>query len=597
MMEKIEAAINVVLDLIRKGATLTMALSGGKDSMTTTLLCMEAIRRAKLEGVQQSTHYVTSASTGVENPAMESHLLDIHDEIAAYVWKTTLPIEVKLAHPSIASSFVVSTIGRGTLPRFPENSKHRSCSVDWKVRSQQRLASELLKSATSRGFHEPIAVIGTRFSESAIRAVKMSRRGESSVVPVRDVNGRLSLSLIAEWELQDVWDLLELFLDPATAPFPTFTDGASIYRLFELYREANEGACGINLGDGGNKAPCGPRFGCWVCTIAGQSDKSMESMLREPRHQYMRGLNDFRNLLMATQFDLSRRELVGRQISEAGYLPVRPDVYSLAFRRDLLAYLITLDVLEEERAEQMDADICAGRVPDTRENRRLTTPQFENVVACTLVAVDFQWSMHHYAPHAFPAVSLWYEIRILGRRFPVPKLETFPKSPIPAKRWFPVGSFDRDAPTDGLRDYKAEQWNPYLHPERPLSHRQVNGERTVWFEEEDGLEVDAERACQFVTCEYESMMIESRQHSAIESARFWLNEEIVKLPSGMAARYQHIAKRGQYFAHLTERLNCTAAELDAYLVKHSISDAEHSKLISEAPEPEVIQGDLFSMAA
>lgn len=378
-MEKIEAAINVVLDLIRKGATLTMALSGGKDSMTTTLLCMEAIRRAKLEGVQQSTHYVTSASTGVENPAMESHLLDIHDEIAAYVWKTTLPIEVKLAHPSIASSFVVSTIGRGTLPRFPENSKHRSCSVDWKVRSQQRLASELLKSATSRGFHEPIAVIGTRFSESAIRAVKMSRRGESSVVPVRDVNGRLSLSLIAEWELQDVWDLLELFLDPATAPFPTFTDGASIYRLFELYREANEGACGINLGDGGNKAPCGPRFGCWVCTIAGQSDKSMESMLREPRHQYMRGLNDFRNLLMATQFDLSRRELVGRQISEAGYLPVRPDVYSLAFRRDLLAYLITLDVLEEERAEQMDADICAGRVPDTRENRRLTTPQFENV--------------------------------------------------------------------------------------------------------------------------------------------------------------------------------------------------------------------------
>jgi hypothetical protein len=57
------------------------------------------------------------------------------------------------------------------------------------------------------------------------------------------------------------------------------------------------------------------------------------------------------------------------------------------------------------------------------------------------------------------------------------------------------------------------------------------------------------------------------------------------LPSGMAARHQHIVKRGQYFAYLTEELNCTAAELDAYLVEYSISDAEHSKQIGEAPDP------------
>lgn len=598
IIELMEIAIAVLLGLIRQGYSLASTLSGGKDSTTTTMLCLEAIRRAVLEGIDQASHYISSASTGVENPSMESHLLDMHAEIEAFVATHGLPVEVKMVKPSLASSFVVTTIGRGTLPRFPENGEKRQCSVDWKVKPQQRLAAALAKESEQRGYRETVSILGTRFTESTERGTRMAARGESAVAPVRDVNGRLALSLIAEWDLQDVWDTLALFLEPDAAPFPTFSDGASIYRLFELYRDANEGACGINLGDGGNKAPCGPRFGCWVCTITGATDKSMVSMLKEEKHRHMQSLNDFRNLLVNTQHDMGRRELVGRQISEAGYLPVRPDVYNLGFRRDLLAYLLTLDILEEERAEQMEADILAGKVADTPEHRRLATPQFENVSLAQLVAVDFHWSMHHYASHAFPAVSLWYEIRVLGRRYAVPKLERLPKAPIPEKRWFPVGSFDRDAPVDGLRDYLAEQWNPYLHPERPLRHREVNGKRTVWFEEEDGFEVDAEKACLFVTCEYEGMFIESRHHSAIESARFWLNEEIVKLPSGMASKYQHIAERGQYFARLLERLNVTPAELDAHLMANSISDSEHAKLLVAEEQGAVnAQGDLFLVDA
>lgn len=576
---RMAAAVDALVGFIERGHSLSVGLSGGKDSTCCTILQLQAIKIAKARGIVQAKHYITSASTGVENPAMESHLLDIHAELEAFIAAEDLPVEVRLVKPSLAAGFLVTTIGRGTLPRFPENGRERQCSVDWKCLPQQRLVKELSAEVEASGFREVIAIIGTRFEESAQRAARMTERGESAVAPMRDDNGRLVLSLIADWSLQDVWDMLELFLEDGAAPFATFTDGASIFRLFELYRDANEGTCGITLGDGGNKAPCGPRFGCAICTITGQTDKSMESMLRDPRYSYMQGLNDFRNLLVRTQHDYSRRELIGRTVSEAGYLPVRPDVYNLAFRRELLAYLITLDVLEEERAEQLEADIITGKVEDTPANRRLTTPQFELVSIPQLVAVDFFWSMHPYAFTAFPAIEVWHEIRHLGRRYPVPQINATPKTPVPAKKWFEVGAFDHAAPTDGLRDYKAEQWNPYLHPERPLTKRAVDGKPVVWFEESDSLTVDAERAYDLVEMVYPEKFIDFRQHNALDGGRFLLNEEIVLLPAGMAARYQYMAERGQYFANLADKLNLSPAEMDAHLQTHSITEAEHEAIL------------------
>ena len=584
----VEEAIAVLYALVVAGHSLVLTLSGGKDSMTTTILGVEAIRRAAAAGIVQARHSISSASTGVENPTVENHLWDIHDEIQRFASSHALPIDVMLATPALASTFVVSTIGRGTLPRFPENGKARSCSSDWKVRPQQRLAASLAKSSQALGFRETVTVLGTRFGESGARAARMTARGESNCKPVRDAKGYLTISVICDWSLDDVWETLACFLDADTAPFQSFTDGQSIARLLEMYRDANEGTCGIVTGDDGNKAPCGPRFGCWLCTVVAE-DKSMMSMLAHPQYRFMEGLNRFRNLLVATQYDMSRRELVGRSISPAGYLPVRPDVYSLSFRRDLLAYLITLDVLEEERAEALADAIAMGEVEDTPENQRLADVQFANVSLSQLVVVDFHWSLHHYAPHAFPAVSLWHEIRVLGRRYPVPAVSDYPKVPIPEKRWFEVGAFDRDAPADGLRSYVGEQWSRYLHPKRPIRYREVNGERTVWFEEEDSLEVDAEAACAFITCEFASMSIASQQHVGIESARFWLDEEIIKLPAGMAGRYQHMAKRGQYFANLLERLNVSPAELDEHLVANSIVDTAHElkvALVADMPSPQ-----------
>jgi hypothetical protein len=88
-------------------------------------------------------------------------------------------------------------------------------------------------------------------------------------------------------------------------------------------------------------------------------------------------------------------------------------------------------------------------------------------------------------------------------------------------------------------------------------------------------------------------MLDTQHRDAIESAHFWLNEGIVKLPTGMAQRYQDMAKRGQYFTRLAQRLNLTPAELDSHLVSNAISDVEHDRLLGH----DSIQLSLFAEAA
>jgi DNA sulfur modification protein DndC len=587
-----ESAVLVLLGLIRAGHSLSVAASWGKDSANCVLLLIEAVRRAVAEGIN-TLHFITTSSTGTEMPLMEMHAVRCQDEVMKHCDEHRLPIEVHTVYPSLASSFIVSTIGRGTLPRFPENGKKRTCSVDWKASPQQRLVTELNERVLGENGREIITIIGTRLEESVSRAERMIARRESSTTPVRNKDGFLVLSVISHWTLDDVWNTIEMIADSESSPYVPPISADSVRRLFKLYRDANEGVCGISLGDKGNKSPCGPRFGCWNCTIAGAKDKSMDSLLKDESNAFMRPLSDFRNYLMATQFDFDTRELMGRKVSPAGYVQVRPDVYSFEFRLELLWYLLSMDADERDRAEKMEEDIACGLVEDTPDNRAMASPAFENVSLSQLSLVDFFWGMHPYASSAFPALQIWYEVNVLGRRRRVSKHARAPKISVPTKRWFKVGQFDHDAlPSEGLRSYENELWNKHRHPGRPATYCEVDGERTVWFDQDDNLTVDAFEACAFITCTFPEMVIDVRSLPAIESTRFWLNEGIIKLPRGQGARYQAIAKRGQYFYNVALKLNLAPHEFDRYVVENSISNVEHEKLVPAPRQPDLFAPQL-----
>jgi len=587
--EKAEAAIETLVAQIKAMHSLSLLFSGGKDSSCCVILGLEAIRRAIAAGIPQAQHYVSTSRTAIDNPSMEMHLQRFLDDIGAHCEELNIPIDIHIAQPALAAQFVVSTIGRGTLVRTVQNSvkggaSKRACSDDWKVQPQIRLKKQIARDAINKGFREPVSVLGTRFAENTTRAGNMTERGERDDSATRGANGDLTISVLAHWSTDDVWEFLSQFTDKSMYPFPSPVSARSIVRLHDLYRDASDGVCGVVLGEGGSRAACSSRHGCSFCLVAGEQDKSLTSMIKEPQHAHLAGLNRYRNYLMATQWDLSKRELVGRTISDAGYVRIAPDVYSFEHRMDLLRYLLTLDAIEADRAEEHSALLAAGRIPDTEINRELCEIQFAMITPQQLVAIDFQLGLHQYCPHAHPAITAWYEVHTLGRRYAIPDIaEPAVKTPIPTYGWFEVGQFDKLVPTDGLRDYGQEMWNPYLHAGRVSAYAQTTeGERISYFEEEDQLTVDAEQACTFVTCVFDGAYLQQARHfSGLEGSRFWLNEAILKLPRGMSAKYQHMAKRGQYFSHLMEKLNMAPIELNQYLKANSIPDAAHQALLDK----------------
>ncbi|WP_213766602.1 phosphoadenosine phosphosulfate reductase family protein [Caballeronia sp. dw_19] len=598
ILVKMEVAISVMQSYIAKDYVLSCAMSGGKDSSCVMVLMLEAIRRSARH--HRGSHYILSADTTIENPAVANHLHAVLEEVQFYAESAGLPVEVHVTKPSLASQFVVSTIGRGTLVRTPENGvkdgkRIRACSDDWKVRPQGRLRTLLAREASNKGAREILTILGMRRSESASRDTAMALRGESADSVIRHDSGALTLSPLADWSTDEIWSMLGALMEPDCLPFPSPLAPATIARLSDVYRAGNGGTCGVVLGESGARAACGSRFGCALCCVSGDRDKSMEFMVQETEHKHLQPLNDFRNYLLAIQWDLSRRDLVGRTISEAGYTRIQADTYGWHERISMLRMLCTIDAMERDRAEEHEANLASGRIEDTEGNRSLCDVQFEFVTPQQLVAIDFFLSMHHYAPHAFPALAVWHDVNVLGRRYPVPNVDPFPKVDVKLHGWYRVGHYDLEAPADGLRDYSAEQWNRYLHPGRASRYaRTTGGEQTAYFEEASQFEVDAQAACLFVTCTYDTrFMLETQARDAIESARFWLNEGIVRLPRGMAQRYQDMAKRGQYFSRLALRHNLTPDELDAYLIRSSVGDGEHDDLIVRNSA----QADLFAETA
>lgn len=373
IVKRAEATIARIGELIDQGCVLQCATSFGKDSSVVLVLTLEAIRRRVRAGQAVQTAYVTHSNTGIENPAMDSYTDAMIAELEGYCLREDLPVKVVKVTPSITSSFAYGTIGRGRLPVFAGAS--RSCSVDWKVRPQQKAVKELVSTLQNPG--QLVTLIGSRYSESTTRETNMRGRGEESGNLVLSDNGYYSCSIIADWEMEEVWELLMACEAKRGGPYRTFTTDFSW--CLDLYKEANEGTCAIITGDGGNKAACGSRFGCSICVVTGDRDKSMEAMIASApeKHSHMEGVNQFRNYLINTRWDMGKRDWLGRTHSEAGYINVTATAYSAEMRRELLRYLLTLDVLEEERAEEHDARMFRGELEDTESNRTLRGVTFQ----------------------------------------------------------------------------------------------------------------------------------------------------------------------------------------------------------------------------
>ncbi|MDF9399150.1 hypothetical protein [Vibrio sp. 1180_3] len=287
------------------------------------ILMLEALKRLVEAGIPNiPSCYIMNSNTRREMPMIDNYLAGALIDIQVFIAINKLPVEVIQVEPSVSGRWTWTCLGRGKLPRFPGQSN--DCSVDEKIIPMQRKVRDLERETGN----QIVSLVGSRYEESQARKESMHKY-QMSELAIVDIDGRKTYSIIADWYLDDVWELITGCSGTETSPpklFRTFRNDFD--ELVGLYRDANDGQCAVLI-DGSSKKACGSRFGCAWCTVSGDRDKSLESMVKEDEEKYgfMNPLLKFREFLISIRFDMSRRDFRGRNISPAKHMKVVPDYF------------------------------------------------------------------------------------------------------------------------------------------------------------------------------------------------------------------------------------------------------------------------------
>lgn len=410
---KSEIVIEDMIDWLAQGFSLSGSVSWGKDSLAVTILMVEAIRRAKERGMAIADCTLVSANTGTENPEMDYYCELMANAMKVYCRYHDLPIKYHVASPDITASFHYRHIGRGFLFRYPGMT--RDCTVDWKIKPMSKVKKRLLASNSAT----QLTLIGTRFSESETRNKEMQGRGEQPSEIMFGTLGEHYATPIADWDVEDVWCLI-MYCDQR--------DGKAIYHSFKphfdetltLYREANGGECVAILGDKNlSQAACGARFGCWSCMPSGTKDKSLTAMV-EQGNQHLKHILALRDWMFAVRWDYGARQLIGKAINPKEPIKLAPNEFRLSMRKKMLGFMLTIDVIERERAA-----------------REGVTPRFQLLTPSQIITIDYLWMLDADETKGFSALTEYHNVVYLGaRHFPSSDdLTATPKEPFTVK-WF-----------------------------------------------------------------------------------------------------------------------------------------------------------------
>jgi len=439
--EKTVQAVNRLKQLLKDGYVFTVATSFGKDSSVCLAIALMAVKELINEGFKPPTLHVMNSNTQVENPVIDIYAENEIRSLEAYSKTNNLPVVMWKATPNLSNNYLVNIIGGRIIFTFPDTD--RKCQQMMKANPLAKTKRLILKSvAEEHGSPMPqekvLTLIGTRFDESGARARNMLARGESAVQPVLVSKGgqaNWTLSPIADFT---TWDVFEFIGEVRSGRLDTYSD---FENLLQVYRDSEGGECMINIyasGRSNERSACGARTGCWTC-CAVSKDKSMENMLNddEERYNWMQGLNNIRNWVQAKHYDWSSRNWLARTVDiEKGTIKISPNAYSPEFCLDLLRYVLTVDVREEEAAQ------AAG----------LDAPRFKCLKLTDLLAVDCLWNRYGYQK-GLQACATFHDIYVKGKRYDIPTNITHtPSQPMPREQCVPFIDEFYWAPYSGLRD-------------------------------------------------------------------------------------------------------------------------------------------------
>ena len=573
---KAKAVLKWLLSNHRTG----FSTSYGKDSSTTLGLALAAAAELAQANQPIQPFVVLTADTGCENPSVKALADRETRKVEAWINRFALPATTHVAHPSLSSQFAVAVLGGRALPSIAGTK--RDCTSDWKVVPLSRLRKKVLGTNNIPAGAFVVSVTGVRRSESVVRAGNLAARRESDIEIVQtSAKGNVALAPIIEWSYDDVFEYLGLCANGLEETYSDMTD------VINTYRDAL-GECALLSSDEANvnaSKPCSARFGCWNC-LQVKSDRSMDKMVEEAQHAYMKPLAAFRTFLKNTYHDQSRRTWVGRSIDENGYIRFAIDGYSPAMLQDLLKYALTIDIEEREAAASLGI-----------------SPRFQIVSLESLLAISAHWSLQGFAL-PFTALALYRDI-VNGKRYPIPDV---PKQPIPPARYIHVGKgWDQGANWQytGLRDVMADAFGG----EGCIGHKEIISKGQVCTVMDVNISelfsIDPEGATMFMMFEMDRLVDEwhgpaARRHvlweghhvAAIEY-RFYASYGLLSMAKGQIGKIDEILRRTSY----RERLGLAGYHYDHNRAM-ALSVAAPTPIVPSQAEREIVmRADVAALRA
>lgn len=242
---KVRDTVELIKDFYRKGRSICLAWSGGKDSMTVYQLFVMALLEIPLKE-RIHTIYLETSDTLLEAPPVKEYLTTQLDTIRRQIKKLKLPIEIVVLKPEITDTFFVNIIGKGY---SSPDSNFRWCTDRLKIQPTTKFIKKRLDEEES-----VYVVTGARSAESVTRARRLSKYTlDGKIKTNASQSNSFIFTPIEDWATEEVWDFLKqkgIFNNEA---------------IEKLYEESNP-----------NKDVYqGNRHGCWACTVV-QNDKALE---------------------------------------------------------------------------------------------------------------------------------------------------------------------------------------------------------------------------------------------------------------------------------------------------------------------------------
>lgn len=426
--QKIERTESVIKKFLKQGMHLLVACSFGKDSSVMLNIFLQAIKSFVEEHGTAPQCLVVNSNTLIENPLMDAYARLEAGNVTRFCTAHDLPVKMDIVEPNLSNNYLVNIIGGRTIAVDATNDS--KCSVMMKVNPINKHKHRVFKSF---GKNSVISLVGTRFDESSERDKNMRERGDSYFDVSVNEAGDQVLCPIADFTLDDVFTYIGRVRAGRIECYSTFDE------LVNVYRDANGGDCMVTVYATGSasKQACGARTGCYICLRS--RDRSMENMLTEPKHEFMRPLNKLREFIIANQYDPSKRNWLSRSVNDDGTVTIAPNAYSPKYCEDLLRLVLTIQVREEEKAYALGI-----------------APRFTMLRLKDIIAIEVLWARYGYHKSA-AALRIFNDVVVKRQYMEFPNdIVVHSKSNFPrfkTKVFFADPKFN--GVTSGLRDVEA----------------------------------------------------------------------------------------------------------------------------------------------